>query len=337
MEVPGKVTHITYLTIGELAARTGVAVRTVRYYCDAGLLDAARSPTGHRVFEPGAVDRLVLLRRLRSFGIGLAAIEDVLDGTRSIAQVIAAERVAVDDELDALNRRRALLRAVESAAPDRRSEHLNLLAAVVDPRAAHDVLVAFWRRQLAPLPTSAIDGFLSMNVPELTADAHPEQLIAYAELIAAVANPDVATAMYDTIRHRGTPGIRDERRLLFDVADACVAVAPLVAEGRPPHPGAELDHYVGIHATARGRRDTPTFRRRLLTDAAGADRRIRRYWYLTTTFTGAAVTTGAAQLWLLDALTTSVTRKGEADGRPPLPRGRTQGTTSTMSPGSSHS
>lgn len=337
MEVPGKVTHITYLTIGELAARTGVAVRTVRYYCDAGLLDAARSPTGHRVFEPGAVDRLVLLRRLRSFGIGLAAIHDVLDGTRSIAEVIAAERVAVDDELDALNRRRALLRAVESAAPDRHSEHLNLLAAVVDPRAAHDVLVAFWRRQLAPLPTSAIDGFLSMNVPELTADAHPEQLIAYAELIAAVANPDVATAMYDTIRHRGTPGIRDERRLLFEVADACVAVAPLVAEGRPPQPGAELDHYVGIHATARDRRDTPTFRRQLLTDAAGADRRIRRYWYLTTTCTGSAVTTGAAQLWLFDALTASVTRKGEADGRPPLARSRTQGTTSTMSPGSSHS
>ncbi|MEU4413807.1 MerR family transcriptional regulator [Nocardia salmonicida] len=311
-------THITHLTIGELAARTGVAVRTVRYYCDAGLLDAARSPTGHRVFEPGAVDRLVLLRRLRSFGIGLGAIEDVLDGTRSIAEVIAAERGVVDDELDALNRRRALLRAVESAAPGRHSDYVNLLAAVVDPRAAHDVLVRFWRRRLAPLPTSAIDGFLSMNVPELTADAHPEHLIAYAELIAVVSNPDVATAMDDTLRHRGTPGIRDERRLLFDVADACVAVAPLVAEGRPPHPGAELDHYVGIHATARGRRDTPAFRRRLRADAAGADHRVRRYWHLTTTFTGNTVTTGASQLWLFDALTTSVTRKGEADDRPPL-------------------
>ncbi|MFC9659007.1 MerR family transcriptional regulator [Nocardia sp. NPDC127606] len=300
-------THITYLTIGELAARTGVAVRTVRYYCDAGLLDAARTPTGHRVFEPGAVDRLMLLRRLRSFGIGLAAIEDVLDGSRSLAEVIAAERVAVDDELDALNRRRALLRAVESAAPDRHDEHLNLLAAVVDPQAAHDVLVTFWRRQLTPLPTAAIDGFLSMNVPELTPDAHPEHLIAYAELIAAASNPDIATAVYDTIRHRSTPGIRDERRLLFDVADACVAIAPLVAAGDPPHPGPELDHYVNVHATARARRDTPSFRRQLLTDAAGADHRIRRYWHLTTTLTGETATSGTTQLWLFDALTASVT------------------------------
>ncbi|MGY0499928.1 MerR family transcriptional regulator [Nocardia sp. FBN12] len=306
-------THITYLTIGELAARTGVAVRTVRFYCDAGLLDAARTPTGHRVFEPGAVDRLLLLRRLRSFGIGLPAIEDVLDGTRSIAEVIAAERIALDDELDALHRRRALLRAVESAAPDAHAEQLDLLAAVVDPRAARDVLVTFWRRQLAPLPTSAIDGFLSMNVPELTADARPEHLIAYAELIGAVSNPDIATAMYDTIRHRSTPGIRDERRLLFDVADACVAVAPLVAANTAPRPGVELDHYVDVHATARARRDTATFRRQLLTDAAGADHRVRRYWHLTTTLTGERATSGATQLWLFDALSSSV-RPGVGGG-----------------------
>ncbi|MFD3702494.1 MerR family transcriptional regulator [Nocardia sp. NPDC058658] len=306
-------TRITYLTIGELAARTGVAVRTVRFYCDAGLLDAARTPTGHRIFEPSAVDRLLLLRRLRSFGIGLPAIEDVLDGTRSIAEVIAAERVAVDDELDALTRRRALLRAVESAAPGAHYEHLNLLAAVTDPRAARDVLVAFWRRQLAPLPASAIDGFLDMNVPELTADAHHEHLIAYAELIAAVSNPEIATAVYDTIRHRSTPGVSDERRLLFDIADACNSAAHLVAARQPPCPGPELDHYVHIHATARARRDTPTFRRQLLADAAGADHRVRRYWHLTATLTGEPVTSGAAQLWLFDALAASVTRKGEAD------------------------
>ena len=174
-------------------------------------------------------------------------------------------------------------------------------------------------------------------VKSLEPSKQKPQLSGEEKSIRAALTPSLQRKLDDTIRHRGTPGIRDERRLLFDVADACVAVAPLVAEGRPPRPGAELDHYVGIHATARGRRDTPTFRRQLLTDAAGADRRIRRYWHLTTTFTGAAVTTGAAQLWLFDALTTSVTRKGEADDRPPLPRSRTQGTTSTMSPGSSHS
>lgn len=305
MEVPGKVTQNTLLTIGELAARTGVAVRTIRFYCDEGLLPAGRTATGHRVFEPGAVARLLLLRRLRAFGVGLTAIEDVLTGTRSLSEVIAAERAVIEDELDALHRRRALLRAVESASPGQHETTLDLLAAVTDPAAARDILVAFWRRQLTPLPTAAIDGFLAMNVPELPADAHPHELLAFAELIATVTIPGLAATMHDTLRHRGTPGVRDERRLLFDIADACLAAAPRVAAGHSPGPGPELDHYVGSHAAARHRRDTPAFRCDLLTDVAGADHRVRRYWQLTTTFTGDEVTSGAAQLWLVDALSAS--------------------------------
>ncbi|MFD8101712.1 hypothetical protein ACFV24_19395, partial [Nocardia fluminea] len=198
---------------------------------------------------------------------------------------------------------------------------------MADPRAAHDMLVTFWRRRLAPLPTAAIDGFLDMNVPEPAPDAHPEHLIAYAELVAAVSNPGLATAMDDIIRHRGTPGIRDERRLLFDVADACVAVTPLVVAGHSPRPGPELDRYVEVHASARDRRDTPSFRRRLLADAAGS--RVRRYWHLTTTLTGEVATTGTTQLWLFDALTVSMTGErggGGASATPPTPRPPTQST-----------
>ncbi|MFF2083940.1 MerR family transcriptional regulator [Nocardia sp. NPDC058176] len=299
-------TRDTYLTIGALADRTGVAVRTIRFYCDEGLLPVSRTATGHRVFDPAAVEQLTLLRRLRTFGIGLAAIAEVLAGTRSIAEVIAAERAALDAELDTVTRRRALLRAVEAAAPDQHARHLTHLAAVVDPRAAYDTLATFWRRQLTPLPTSAIDGFLGMNIPELAPDADPGHLLAYAELVAAATNPALATAMSDTIRHRGTPGVRDERRLLFDIADACVTAAPRVAAGHAPRPGPELDHYVEVHATARARRDTPEFRRCLLRDTAGADRPVRHYWHLTATLTGDSVSSGAAHLWLFDALTESV-------------------------------
>ncbi|WP_336083786.1 hypothetical protein [Nocardia sp. SSK8] len=205
--------------------------------------------------------------------------------------------------------------------------------------AAHAVLVAFWRRQLTPLPTAAIDGFLAMNVPELPADAPPAHLLAYAELVATVSDPELSATMYDTLRHRSTPGVRDERRLLFDLADACVAAAPRVAAGHPPGPGPELDHYVGSHAAARGRRDTPAFRRALRADLAGADLRVRRYWDLTTTFTGDEVTSGAAQLWLVDALNSDGPDGDGETGSPASPSSsvRTQGTTSTMSPGSSQS
>lgn len=331
--MPATVTDDTRWTIGELAARTGVAVRTIRFYCDEGLLDVGRTPAGHRVFEPAAVDRLLLLRRLRSFGIGLAAIGEVLAGTRSVAEVIAAERAVLDLELDALARRRSLLRAVEYGEPDR----LELVAAVTDPAAARTALGTFWRRQLAPLPTAVIDDFLDMNVPEPASDARPEQVVAYAELVAAVANPALGSAMSDTIRHRGTPGVRDERRLLFEVADACLGAAPSVAAGRAPAPGAALDRYVEVHAAARGRADTRSFRRQLLADAGGVEP-ARRYWQLTATLAEGVVTSGAAHLWLFDALSVSAKSEGEADDpASPDSRWRNHGTTSTMSPGSSQS
>lgn len=43
------------MTIGQLAARTGLSVRTVRFYADAGVLpEATRSEAGYRLFGPEA-------------------------------------------------------------------------------------------------------------------------------------------------------------------------------------------------------------------------------------------------------------------------------------------
>jgi DNA-binding transcriptional MerR regulator len=50
------------MTIGELARRTGLAVRTLRFYADAGVLpEASRSESGYRLFGPDAVARARLL------------------------------------------------------------------------------------------------------------------------------------------------------------------------------------------------------------------------------------------------------------------------------------
>jgi DNA-binding transcriptional MerR regulator len=92
------------LGIGDLAELTGMPVRTVRFYCDAGILEPQRSAGGHRGFSPSAVDQLGLVRRLRSLGLGLPAIAHVLAGDRSVAEVVAAERNALDAELAALSR-----------------------------------------------------------------------------------------------------------------------------------------------------------------------------------------------------------------------------------------
>ncbi|WP_327582448.1 MerR family transcriptional regulator [Nonomuraea sp. NBC_00507] len=83
------------LGIGDLARLVGVPVRTIRFYCDEGLIDSVRSTGGHRRFDPAAVDRLGLVRRLRGLGLGFVSIRRVLDGERSVGEVVAAERAAL--------------------------------------------------------------------------------------------------------------------------------------------------------------------------------------------------------------------------------------------------
>jgi DNA-binding transcriptional MerR regulator len=134
------------VNIGELARNTGLAVRTIRFYCDEGILESHRSAGGHRMFDlDSAAERLQLVRRLRTLGLGLGSITDVLHGKRSIAEAIAAESARLDIEFRSLARRRASLRAVETATPTQRAERLALLAAAQDGSAAHDELHAATR------------------------------------------------------------------------------------------------------------------------------------------------------------------------------------------------
>lgn len=290
------------VNIGELSRRTGVPVRTIRFYCDEGLLESHRSTGGHRLFDPGtAVDRLHLVRRLRALGLGLPAIGAVLSGTISLADAVATERAALDAELGALTWRRAALVAVEDASPTQRAARLELLAAVGDRRRAHDDLVAFWRRVFTPISPGLFDEFVTMNIPAPPADPTPRRVVAYAELATTVTDPALGTAMAAQLWRHDPTGIHDKRALLAGVAEACGIVEPMVVAHIGPRPGPGLDRFLTAHATARRVRPTAEFRRRLLHGAADDNPLIRRYWALTTEITG-TTTTGAAQDWLYRAL-----------------------------------
>jgi len=297
----------TELGIGDLAALTGMPVRTVRFYCDEGLLEFRRSAGGHRRFAPSAVERLDLVRRLRGLGLGLPAIATVLSGERSIAEAVAAERASLDVQLAALAWRRASLAAVESAAPAERAARLELLAAAQDRLAARDALVAFWRRLvIAPLPTEFFDMFLEVSVPLPPADPTPRQVVAYAEMVALAGDRSLARRMHARARVN-LEWITDEAELLTGIAAACELAHPLVLAGRPPEPGEALDRYVAAYASGQRRRDTPRFRRELLgTATVDRDPRLRRYWRLVGEVTGEPVPVGLAQAWLVDALERSV-------------------------------
>jgi DNA-binding transcriptional MerR regulator len=70
--------------IGTVARHSGVAVKTIRFYCDQGLLQpSARSAGGYRLFVESVYGDLALIRMLRALEIPLATSAEVLQARRS--------------------------------------------------------------------------------------------------------------------------------------------------------------------------------------------------------------------------------------------------------------
>jgi MerR family copper efflux transcriptional regulator len=65
--------------IGELAARSGVPVKTIRYYEEIGVLGPAdRTPSGYRDYDEPAIDRLAFVRAAQAVGLTLGEIRQVV-------------------------------------------------------------------------------------------------------------------------------------------------------------------------------------------------------------------------------------------------------------------
>lgn len=67
------------MQIGEVAERTGLSLRTIRYYEEVGLVvPSARSQGGFRLYAEPDVDRLQLIKRMKPLGFQLDEMRDLL-------------------------------------------------------------------------------------------------------------------------------------------------------------------------------------------------------------------------------------------------------------------
>lgn len=113
-------------SIGELARRTGVSVKTIRFYSDRGLVPPTdRSPAGYRRYDLAAVARLDLIRTLRELGLDLTTVRRVLDHEIALSDVAAAHAEALTVQIRTLRLRRAILTAVSERGST--PEELNLM------------------------------------------------------------------------------------------------------------------------------------------------------------------------------------------------------------------
>ena len=96
------------MRIGDLAARTGVSVRSLRYYEKQDLLASERSPSGQRHFPESAVDRVQLIQQLYAAGLPSRSILDLLPcvvhgrATPELLDRLSAERDRIDRQISDL-------------------------------------------------------------------------------------------------------------------------------------------------------------------------------------------------------------------------------------------
>jgi MerR family transcriptional regulator, thiopeptide resistance regulator len=93
--------------IGELAAASGVTVRTLHHYDELGLVrPGLRTGAGHRIYTPEDVGRLYRVLALRRLGLSLEAIAQALEEPAGLLDTVRAHR---EDVARALELHRRLL------------------------------------------------------------------------------------------------------------------------------------------------------------------------------------------------------------------------------------
>ena len=176
------------LSIGELARRARLPVRTIRFWSDAGVLPpAARTGGGRRLYDAACVARLELVVTLRELGLGLPDVRRVLDGQVSIAEVAAVDLEALDAQIRALRLHRAVLAVVvKRAAGKEEMTLMNKLARMS---------VAERRQMIDDFLAEVFEGIDAARAPRwgaawnLPDDPSPEQVDAWVEPAELVSDP----------------------------------------------------------------------------------------------------------------------------------------------------
>ncbi|WP_331743166.1 MerR family transcriptional regulator (plasmid) [Streptomyces sp. NBC_01136] len=302
----------TLYSIGELARRTGLTVKTIRFYSDRGIVAPTdRSPAGYRLYDIDAVARLDLVRTLRELGLDLPTIRKVVDRELSLPEVAAAHAEALAVQIRVLRLRRAVLTAVaERGSTPEETELMHQLAQLSEDerrRLIGDFLdVVFGNLGAAP----AFTGVMRSMTPELPDNPEAEQVQAWVELAELSLDPDFRAAVRrmaeDQAAEQARSGSTVPRR---DIAAAVRdQVGPALTAGiDPASPEADpiVAAFTTYYAHLLGRPDDVELRRRLSTRLESVnDPRRQRYFQLLAVINGWPVPESLAPVldWSVQAL-----------------------------------
>lgn len=112
------------MKIGQLADRTGLSTKTIRYYEDIGVLPQPnRASNGYRDYSKETMDRVAFIQDAKSAGLALGEIQLILElrdsGESTCDHVIASlegHLAEVDQQMEDLRRTRRRLTAIVDRA-----------------------------------------------------------------------------------------------------------------------------------------------------------------------------------------------------------------------------
>lgn len=110
------------IRIGDLAIRSGVSTRALRYYEEQELLPAARTSSGQRLYHESAVERVHLIQDLFAAGLPSRSVAVLLpcvdnqEATDEAITLLRTERERIDEQIrELLQTRERLDQVIVSA------------------------------------------------------------------------------------------------------------------------------------------------------------------------------------------------------------------------------
>jgi DNA-binding transcriptional MerR regulator len=96
------------MQIGEVAARVGLSLRTIRHYDEIGLVTPSeRSPGGFRLYTEQDVERLTLVKSMKPLEFPLEQIRDLVELITALSTEPPPDAETADDLLKRLGMYRA--------------------------------------------------------------------------------------------------------------------------------------------------------------------------------------------------------------------------------------
>jgi DNA-binding transcriptional MerR regulator len=278
------------LSIGEVARLTGLAVKTVRYYSDLGLVSAvSRTEAGYRRYDEAGMARLELIHALRDLGLDIPSIRRITERQTTIEEVARAHADAIDVHIHQLTLRRAVLRAIARGITD--PEEVQRMTAFVEASAEESrrIMEEFIDSIFAGHENNPFAQRMRSALPVLPDDPSAEQIDAWVELASLVRDSAFRARIREMIvegeRQRDAAGITEDDETTRRAGQAVVDRAgAAVAHGVATDSAEALtivNEVVALFAAAAGKQDSPEYRSELAHQLATfGDRRAERYWQL---------------------------------------------------------